>query len=330
METITETPKALVTTKEIVTGKMNIALTKAELGIQSLIDEAANIVLNEDNIDKAKALLDKQRKAAKIIGDVHTEIKAIPLKECQVIDESKRNMLEQLSSVFNPFFEKYTALCREVDDKKRKQEDEKRRKEIILQGIDSNMINFSSRIANCTTNDDLLAVERSINLEKSYKNKYQEFLDTAIEKYNSLTSLLTLQKTRVKELEKLEEDRKKAEKDGNDQKLLELNEKQFVLESKIEENKITVQETAIKQATETVKTTEPEIVFANVSTRRKTWTWEIADIQKTVKTMPSWTKIETVDEKIDEFMKASKAQWQEDGEESVIIHGIRFFIQKTY
>jgi hypothetical protein len=288
------------------------------------------LVYNEDNLTEIAGFLEKARKAKKIITDEHTKIKEAPLRECQVIDESKRNMIEQVDLLMNTANTKYTALCREIEDKKRKADDEKKRKEAILQGIDSNMISFSSRIANCATNDELLAVERSINLEKSYKNKYQEFLDTAIEKYNSLTSLLTLQKTRVKELEALEEQKRKATKEQDDKKLLELNEKQFKLESKIEENKIAVQETAINQATETARTTEPEIVLPNVSTRRKTWTWEVSNLSETVKKCPLWTKVETVDKYIDEYMKASKSMWQESGKEEMIVNGIRFFIQKTY
>ncbi|PND82498.1 hypothetical protein C1X11_28160, partial [Escherichia coli] len=64
-----------------------------------------------------------------------------------------------------------------------------------------------------------------------------------------IRSQLREQKEKVRQLEELELSRQEAEKQGNDEKILELMEKQENLEAKISENAIKVQETAVSQAT---------------------------------------------------------------------------------
>lgn len=325
---VTNTAAAQPTSKEVVSTKLNIALTKAQLGIQDLANRESKLVYNEDNIEKIKIFLEDVRKAKKVITDAHKEIKEPILRQSQEIDLSKREMESSIDVFGNPASQKYTKLCEDIAAKVREQQLEEQRKQLIQEGIGSNMINFSTKIADCKTKAELLKVESLINLEKSYKNKYGEFLETAIEKFNSLTVLIKSQKENIKEFEKLEKERLEAEKRGNDEALLAIQEKQETLNNKVEEIKVEVQEKAIEQSAPVY--TQATQVMPTVKARMSKWTWEAVDLQTTVKKMPSWTKVETVDETIDEFMKASKESWSEQGREEVIINGIKFFIRKTY
>jgi hypothetical protein len=317
------------TTKEIVIGKMNLALTKATLGIQMLHDLESHLVYNEDNIESISDFLTKARKAKKIIETEHKDIKEPYLKECQTIDESKREMLSLVEGVLNTSTAKYTTLCQEIENRKRLAEQERQRKINIQSGIDSNMISFSGRIAGCTTNEELISIERLINLEKANKSKYQEFHEQAVEKYESLTALIKSQKENIKEAIRLEKERLDAEKKGDEEKLIALQEQQEKLTEKTDELKITVQESAINSSLNTVVETATEIL-PEVKVRRSSWDFEVVDIHTVVKKMPSWTKIELVEDKIKEFIKASKDSWNDEGGEERIINGIKFFIRKTY
>jgi hypothetical protein len=307
---------------------MNIALTKAQLGIQDLANRESKLVYNEDSIETIKSFLEDVRKAKKVISDTHKEIKEPILRQSQEIDASKREMEASVDVFGNPASQKYTKLCEDIADKIRKQQQEEQRKQLIQEGIGSNMINFSTKIANCKTNAELLKVESLINLEKSYKTKYAEFLDVAVEKFNSLTVLIKAQKENIKEFEKLEKERLDAEKKGNDEALLAIQEKQETLNNKTEELKVTVQETAINQSSTTVTTAQE--ILPTVKARRSAWSWKPVDLAKTAKSCPSWVEMQTVDEKIDEFMKASKEQWIADGKDSLIINGIEFYLKVTY
>lgn len=316
-------------TTELVIAKMSIALTKATISIQGLNDMESKLEYNEDNLQSIKLYLDTAKKAKKVIADAHKEIKEPFLKECQTIDASRREMDSQIDEGLNRAQDKYTKLCQDIENRKRQQELERQRKQQILAGIDSNMISFSGRIAECKTNEQLLSIERLINLEKGNKSKYGEFFEQAVEKYTTLTSLLKTQKESIKEFERLEKERLEAEKAGNDEKLIELQEKQNTLEAKIDEAKVNVQETAINSSIST-PTLELETELPLIKVKRAAWTWEVVNILETTKKSPAWTKIETVDEKVDEFLKASKEMWINDNKEEVVVNGIRFFIKKSY
>ena len=316
------------TTSDLVTAKMNLALTKATISIQEIQNIESNLVYNEDNLTAISDFIALCRKAEKIIDAEHKIIKEAALKECQIIDEGKRNMKKLVSDPMEIAVKKYTAMCQEIDNRKRFAEQEKVRKENIQSGIDKNMMLFSSRIAECKTNDELLSIERLINLEKANKSKYQEFILVAVEKYNSLTELLKTQKESVKAYEKLEAERKRAESEKNDEALIKIQEKQIALEATIEEAKVTVQEKAIEQAVNTV--IEATEILPEIKVKRQSWTFEVVDINTTAKKMNSWVTIEPNVEKINEFLKASKDTWATEGKEEVILYGIRFFLRKTY
>lgn len=315
------------TTSDLVTAKMNLALTKATISIQEIQNIESNLVYNEDNLTAISDFIALCRKAEKIIDAEHKTIKEAALGECQIIDEGKRNMKKLVSDPMDIAVKKYTAMCQEIENKKRFAEQERIRKENIQSGIDKNMMLFSSRIAECKTNDELLSIERLINLEKANKSKYQEFILVAVEKYNSLTELLKTQKESVKAYEKLEEARKKAESEKNDEALIKIQEKQIALEATIEEAKVTVQEKAIEQAVNTV--IEATEILPEIKVKRTSWDWECINIKETAKKNPDWVQMNTIDSKIDDFLKASKQTWSDENKDEIFMNGIRFYVKKT-
>lgn len=329
METNTLT-KETTLSKEVVAAKMNVALTKAALGIEMLTNLESNLVYNEDNIESISEFLTKARKAKKVVEDEHKAIKEPYLKISQTIDESKRNMLEYIETVLNKASGNYTKLCQDIERRKQEQIAEHQRKQNIINVIDGNTISFSQKITNCTKNEELISIERLINLEKGNKNKYQEFLPQAAEKYESLTALIKLQKDSIKEFERIEKQRIEAQKANDEAKMLELQEKQELLTAKIDDNKVSVQENAINQTTFTGVVEQAIEIMPDVKVRRKAWKWKISDIAKTTKMQPSWVKVVTVDEKIDEFMKASRDDWNNSNVEAKEINGITFYIERSY
>jgi hypothetical protein len=186
------------------------------------------------------------------------------------------------------------------------------------------VIKFSESIANCETLEELTKVESMINLEKTRSLKYQEFLSEAVEKFNSLNSLVAKQKTHIKELTKMEEDMKEADEDRR----MELEEKKSQIEEQIHEGTINVQESAINSAVN--ESEYAETVSATVKARRTTWKWEVKDIKAAFKKMPSWVKMEIDEEKLKDYLKACKEQGQLEDKEEFEFAGIRFFKQKLF
>lgn len=306
-------------------GKFSIALTQSKF--QELQNKADRLVYNEEHLEEISNFLKSLRSVGKAIDEVHRTGKSEALRISREWDAAKRVFMEQVSAVESKPQAEYSRICREIEERRMEQEREKQRKAQIKEGIETNALRFASDIAKCTTSQELAYVERIINLEKSKKAKYQEFLEEASARFTELNSQLALQKIQVKKLEELREKERLAAAKQDDAALIDLQEKREAVENKIEEAKIIVQETAINQSLPN-EIEEAEVMFPTVRARRSVWTYEVKDIKETAKKMPAWTTISLIDEKVDEYLKAKKAEGI--SVEEFEFAGIRFFLKKTY
>jgi len=110
---------------------------------------------------------------------------------------------------------------------------------------------------------------------------------------------------------------------------LDAREAQESLQNKFDEVNIKAQEQAVGMATRVETVVVPEVVLpAAPKPRRQVWTYESTDINETLKKMPNFVELTLNKEKVDEYLKAKKAEGI-DGEEFNVF-GIRFFIQKSF
>lgn len=311
------------TSLEVVKTKISLALTKAETGIQKLATMESSLVYNEDNLDKIKSFLDSVKVAKKVIEDERVILKEPSLQTGRNIDTAAKELSSTLIELETTAHGKYTSLCRSKEARRKEQELELQRIKSIKEGIDKNLLEFSSLIAACTTNDELLAIESKLNLEKARKQKYAEFYDEFIERAKELNVLITTQKGIIKELETLKEDKAKADLEGDDRKSIALEEKQEQIEAKFEENKVIVQETSINQALSSKTTPEPAIEVFTPIKQRKSWKTEIFNEKKAYEA--GMLTVEINSEKTKEVLKGLKLKdWRED---DYVKDGIRYFQQ---
>lgn len=308
-----------------IVGKFNLALTQSKF--QELQNKADSLVYNEDNLEEISNFLKSLRGVEKAITQTHSEGKAEALRIGREWDSAKRLFIDQVAAIEHKPQAEYSRICREVENRRIAQETERRRKTSIRMGIENSSIKFASDIARCTSAADLTSVERLINLEKTRKDKYEEFYDEAVEKYNELNSLLATQKIQIKELEKIKEEEEKAE---TDEELLEIQDKKEAIIDKIEEAKIIVQETAINQTENDIE--EVEVILPNVKARRSVFTWEVVDKKELIKKKPEWTEIIVKEELVDEYLKAYLKEKKESKQavEEFTFAGIKFYLKKTY
>ena len=148
-----------------------------------------------------------------------------------------------------------------------------------------------------------------------------------IERSNELTSKIKEQKDLVKELERVTLEQKQALEDGDDEKVQELLGKSEILEAKIEENTILVQETASKSVILT-EIVAPEIDMPN--TRRKSWKFEIVDVKEVMKKRPELLDVSLNHKAVNEVLRTMKDTGVLNGKTELILNGIRFFIDVNY
>lgn len=311
--------------------KISIALTKVASNIQELQNEANSLVFNDDeeSLKTIKAFLDKCKKSEKTVADEHTAIKKPYLEGGKACDQAKNDMLSLISGVSGPVHRKYAAICDEIDRKKReelrKQEQEKR----IMDEVKSSVIVFSQQIAACTTKKQLADVERLINLEKSPSRaaKYGEYHPQAIEKFEEvLLPILKDQKVKVEQFELLQTKIAAVE---NPEEYDLLQQKLEEKSNEIVQNKIDVQESALKSA-EVEKKEKVTVIIPTVKAKRTDIVCEVVDMEVAIKKNPELFTIELKTAEAKKVGAGLRDAGSFGDKDEVVINGIKYKIVKSW
>ena len=323
MSTVTTAPQL----PAVITGKFNLALT--ESNFQKLADKANKLVFNEDHLEEIKEFLESARKVERAIEATHKDGKAEALKIGRDWDTGKNTFMGTVAAIKEKAQTEYTKICQDVVRRQQEAKAEQDRIALIKQGIENNAVNFAKQIAACTTSESLTNVERLINLEKGRKEKYMEFIDQAVTRFTELNSILATQKVTIKELEENERQQAIAKQQQDDAKLLELQAENEKQQAKIEEAKVTVQETAINQSlNEDIPVANT--VFPTVSAKRTTWKYEVVDQKEVMKKAPELVVFSIDEEKVKANLKLLKDSGQLTGKTELVINGVRYYEQKTF
>ncbi|MEO5991320.1 MAG: hypothetical protein ABIP68_06755 [Ferruginibacter sp.] len=283
--------------------------------------------MNEDNLDEIKAFIESTRKVEKEIEKVHKEGKAEALEIGRKWDGAKNEFLKIVADLKTPIQNKYSEICLDVAKRQQQQEQERQRVADIKNGIEQNAISFAKQIAEAETSETLTNIERMVNLEKGKANKYMEFHEDAVKRFNELNKILADQKVTVRQLEENLRKQKEAEKANDDAALLKLREQQELQQAKIEEVKVVVQEAAINQSiNDTAEVVE--VILTTVKAKRTTWKYRLVDIKKTLKEMNGWVNLELDEAKVDDYLKAKRAEGITG--DKFTFAGVEFYEEKTY
>lgn len=317
----------LSTQTEVVKMKINTGMTKAGIVLQELHDMESRLVYNSDGLESMSELCAIIKKGKKIIDEVHKAEKAPAKAVCDSCDEAKRIAYKEFDEILNRVLPRMEAINNEENRKKREAiESDNKRKEIRV-AIAHFLENYSQQIANCNNFDGLRAVENRVNLEKANKSKYGDLYEEAKTAFIELTNGISRQKEVIKQKEALDQQLLDAKMNKDDESAIKIMEEQDHLAAVIEDNKVKIQEAAISMVVNQ-KSDEVDHIYNTLDAKRKYWKWEVVNIDETVKKMKSWTKIEPDEEKIDDFLKASKDTWSKERKDEIVMNGIRFYLDK--
>ena len=318
-------------TADVAKSKLSIALTKANLLVQTLQNRANDLIIDDDpeNMEAVQAFLKDSKWALKIVEDSHKEIKKPFFEAGKACDMAKNELTAIIEEISKPVNAKYTVVCNEIDRKKREQEEKKQREQQIKTGVEANILDFATKIAGSKTKKDLTDVERLINLEKSDSRsaKYGEWHEYAIGRYDEvLLPIIKEQKIKVDEFEKLEA---KLAKENDPAKADELKSQIENKENEIAQNQVKVQEVALNQTMMPVSN-EAEEVLPEVTKAGSNMVCEIVDLKTVFKKQPDLLKIELslVDaKKLGATLRDAGAF---KGQDELVIDGIKFKIEKRW
>ena len=151
-----------------------------------------------------------------------------------------------------------------------------------------------------------------------------------VDKLTSLTSLITPQKAKIKELEEIKAKELAALSANDESALIELNEKKEQLSAEVEESKVLIVEESINNIASTQTVVVPEIVYPTVKPKRQQWKVEIADVKKVIQ-----KEIDLLDITLNSAAAKTKLELVKgsgilEGKEEYFENGLRFYLEKTY
>lgn len=310
-----------------VEGRVALDLMKAEGNYQQTLKQVLEYEVDESNFEEAQGLNKKVIKWLSFVEDHRKDEKNPYLEAGRIIDAAHKKFATPFEEAKNQLQAKINVVGKRMQDAAQKIRQEQERVEGIKNTINAFILESSAKIAAATTTEQLLSIERLINLEKGNKSRYQDHLPLLIERSNELTAKIKEQKELVKELEKTEQEAQAALQSGNDEKAQELLQKTEFLGAKIEENSIIVQETASKSVI-TTEIVAPEIDMP--STRRKVWKFEVQDIKETMKKRADLLDVSLNHKAVNEVLKTLKDTGVLNGKSEYVLNGIRFFQDVNY
>lgn len=308
--------------------QVNLILTKKYGNWKQAVDALSGLYVGEDNIEEVQGITKNVRSFLSLIEENRKAMKEPFIVQGRIIDDAHKEIALSISQ----------ALCNiqlRLDDvakrKQQKAEEERRERERLAKidtDIDQFILDSSVKIASATTMEQLIAIERLINLEKANKSKYGIKLPILIERCNELNEKVKEQKELIKEREKIEKEKEEAQKAGDDEKLAELMGLEEYLDDKIAENTVLVQEMAASNISSSENTDEGSI--DSPKARRTTWKAEIFDVKVVIKKSAEMLDISLNAEKVRQSIHTLKAAGVFAGKEEVIVNGIRYYQEKTF
>lgn len=324
---LSQSPEIVNLTPELAKSKMLLSLTKAEQSIQGLNDAEAELVYNEDNLEKISKFIADCKKAKSIVETERVAIKEPYLTAGKNIDAGAKLVATEVDAVLNKAHSQYTKLCQEVERKKREAEAERQRVATIQKAMSDFKMDYAVKIAAAKDLAELTSLERLVNLETGNSRKYAEFLPEMIEGCKAIRSLLTGQKEKLRQLSYFQKLEQEAAETGNDEAILEIQDKKEVLEARIQETSINLQETAIGQSVSS-QPISVDVILPEIKGVRKYYKWIVVDEKAALKRGWAKEKVVPKDELIDQFLTENKSRVLD--ETGFIEGGVRFFIEKKY
>lgn len=314
-------------TPTVVKTKLESALITIQSGVQTLHLTESKLVYNSDYLQEIADFIAKVKTAKKKVEDERLALKKPHKENGDAVDDGAKLVVSELDLMLKKAGTKYTEMVTEQNRLKKIQDDEDKRIKDIKDGMDNNIMSFSTKIAEAKDLPTLLDLERRLNLETAAEKKYQEFLPVFKERCAAIRALLSLQKQNVKYVEEFDRMLTEALAEGQDEKVEGIESQKDEITAKVEETRTKIQETAINQSTVSTPSRATQ-VYNTVKPKRTTIDWEIVDMALFHKKHPEMVTL-TPNKRVDEYVAGRKAEINDDAPE-ILVDGLKIFLRKSY
>lgn len=317
-----------IVTEEIVKAKFNQELIKE--GYQTRLQSIESYSISEENIEEAQKYMKKGRELLSTLKDIHETGKKPARDEATLWDNVHNSFKKTLENVLADKNKVLQEVAGKKAERERKEAAEQKRKDDIQEALTKFILDQSTAIALATTDEQIVVIEKLIGANKNATSKWQEFLPDYIKRAEELIPFIKKQKEVIRESELLKKQEQEAIALGDDEKILELQEKKEVVAGKISEAKDYVQNTAMNQATRSSSWGGgSRQVFSAPKARLTKWEMEIVDEKKAF--AAGMLVCELNKEKAKEELERVKSTIEKGKEkEGVIVAGVRYYQSEKF
>jgi hypothetical protein len=307
--------------------QISIHLTKQYGNYQEALKQAENATVTEETIEQSQNFLRNLGKFIKAIDDHREAMKKPYFQAGKDIDAAHKSVSKKFEAARDVLQKKLNDAAQAKILRLQEENRKIQREGAIKQAINDFILDYSVKIASATNNEQLLAYERLINLEKANKSKYAEFLPLLIERCNDLNGKLAEQKVLIKQKDEIERQKQAALDKNNDEKAMKLAQQEQDLLDKINENTIKVQE----QASESIfVSSAPAPLSEMPKAAYTTWKCEIVNEKEVMKKAPELLDVKLNAEKAKTVLNTLKETGALEGKTEYTLNGIRYFLSQKF
>lgn len=306
--------------------KASFNLETAKKNYQRLLQHLAATKITKDNVNEDHT--EEGREVLKMLIALKDETSKDPLQWHKDIMAVFKELHDPLKSELDRISDEKKVISIELEKDRVKQLAEQTRINNAKQAI----IDFTNRVANliaaAKTDMDIVAIEKLIGSEGRKSTVYFEFLPDLIQKCEVLKPEIKAQKETIRELQRIENEKKEAESSGNIIALTELKAKEESVTELLQDRAIRIHEQAYDQAS-TIDVVAPEIA-ENIPKGRTNWKWRVDDIKLLQRKMPHLVKIVPNEEAINQLLATKKLDGSLKDKLEENWNGIVFFNDKSF
>jgi len=315
-----------VSTPEVYKGKFVVVLSKIGQTVQWFHNAEAKLVYNEDGLAAITEFIEKGKKALKVVEDERVALNEPVLKQQRDINAGAKLISADLQALVDKANREKQKIAAKLAADALIAKEAEEKKAATKKLIDDAIMDYTTKISAAETIDELLDVERRLNLETANEKRYGDQLPDLKTRSEAIRKLLAAQKLSVRQLGSLENEVAKASETGADDKVLEAMDKIEAVKEQIGQNKINVVEAGVSQATQATGYAEP-IRTAAPKPSRRSWKYEATDLPLLLKKNPELVNLVLNDAAVKELMKKQLA----DGTlKEGTTNGLRFYFEIKY
>jgi hypothetical protein len=306
--------------------KASFNLETAKKNYQRLLQHLAATKVTKDNVNEDHS--EEGRQVLKLLATLKDEASKEPLQWHKDIMAAYRELTDPLDAEVKRLSEEKKAISIVMQREAAQQLAEQVRINNAKQAI----IDFTNKVATmiglAKTDTDIVSIEKLIGSEGRKSTVYFEFLPDLIQRCETLKPDIKAQKETIRELQRIENEKKEAESSGNIIALTELKAKEESVTELLQDRAIRIHEQAYDQAS-TIDVVAPEIA-ENIPKGRTNWKWRVDDIKLLQKKMPHLVKVVPDEEAISQLLATKRLDGSLKDKLEENWNGIVFYNDKSF